>query len=157
MAEVADGGEIASITVRLRGRDGNWVALEHAGAPIRGADGSLSYLLGTARDVSEREELRERVREVDALYRIADAIARTTSPEALFAEAVETLLEATRADRASVLILDDDGVMRFQAATVLSDRNRTFTGGHSPSAVDSLDRKPVLEVDIDGAGLDTEP
>ena len=54
-------------------------------------------------------------REVDALYRVADAIARATSLEELFDEAIDTLLEATGADRAAVLLHDDEGVMRFHA------------------------------------------
>src|SRR2546426_1064377 len=78
-------------------------------------DGTLVYLLGTARDVSEREELRERVQEVDVLYRIADAIGRAGGLTELFTEAVETLIDATQADRASVLLSNDAAPMRFVA------------------------------------------
>ena len=69
-----------AITARLRASDGHWVSVETTGTPVYGNDGKVVYVLGTARDVSEREELRERVSEVDAMYRVADAIARATSP-----------------------------------------------------------------------------
>ena len=111
-----------------------------AARPIRDADGNVAYLLGTARDVSEREELRDRVREIDALYRVADAIGRTTSLNELFDEAIDTLLDATDADRASILLYDEAQTMRFRASRGLSDDYRAATEGHSPWTPD--DRRP---------------
>ena len=72
-----------------------------------------------------------RVAEVNALYRVADAIARATGLDDLLAEAVDALVEATDADRASVLLFDDTGVMRFRAWHGLSDEYRARTDGHS--------------------------
>jgi len=98
---VCGGESISAITARFRAKDGRWVSLESSGSPIVDPDGTVTHLLGTARDVSEREELRARVKELDSLYRIADAIARAGSLEELFTEAVETLIGATAADRAA--------------------------------------------------------
>ena len=81
--------------------------VDSTGTPLPGAHGGVAYMLATARDVTEREELRERVREVDALYRVADAIGRATSLDELLDESIDTLLEATGADRAAVLLLDE--------------------------------------------------
>src|SRR5256885_7809480 len=102
--------------------------------------------------VDGREELRLRVREVDALYRIADTIARATTLDELLAEAVDVLLGATRADRAAVLLYDEDGIMRFQAWRGLSDAYRAATEGHSPWSRDAVDSKPVLVSDVGDAG-----
>ena len=107
MARAMSGEAVEAITARLRTSDGRWVSVETTGTPVYGDDGKVAYVLGTARDVSEREELRERVGEVDAMYRVADAIARATSLDELFDEAIDTLLEATGADRAAVLLHDD--------------------------------------------------
>jgi PAS domain S-box-containing protein len=142
-ARVARGEHLEAIPVRLRASDGRWVALESTGTPLRGPTGEVVYLLSTARDVGEREELRERVREVDALYRLADAIGRATSLDELLEEAIDTLLEATGADRAAVLLLDDD-VMRFHAWRGLSDAYRAATEGHSPWPRGAIDAQPVL-------------
>jgi PAS domain S-box-containing protein len=154
MADVLAGAAVDAMTARLRTRDGRWLSVETTGTPVHGSDGGVAYVLGTARDVSEREELRERVGEVDALYRVADAIARATSLEELFDEAIETMLEATGADRAAVLLRDDQGVMRFHAAHGLSDAYRTETEGHSPWASDAADPEPVLVADVADADFD---
>src|SRR6267154_6823323 len=154
MADVLAGGSVDAITGRLRTRDGRWVSIETTGTPVYGNDGAVAYVLGTGRDVSEREELRERVGEVNALYRVADAIARATSLEELFTEAMDTLLEATGADRAAVLLRDDEGVMRFHAAHGLSEAYRTETEGHSPWTPEAADPQPVLVADATASGLE---
>ena len=124
------------------------IALESSGAPIYGRDGRVAFLLGTARDVSEREALRERVQEVDALYRIADAIARASGLQELFTEAVDTLVDATGVDRASVLLYDAENVMRFVAWHALSDEYRAAAEGHAPWTPETVDPKPVLVPDV---------
>ena len=147
MAQVLAGADVHAVTARFRTLDGRWLSLESSGAPIHDREGKLVYLLVTARDVSEREELRERVQEVDALYRIADAVARASKLEDLFTEAVETLISATQADRASVLLYDD-AVMRFAAWQGLSDAYRAAAEGHSPWAPDVTEPEPVLVADV---------
>ena len=156
MQVALDGGEVEGITVRFRSHTGNWIAIEASSSAIRDAGGNVAYLLGTARDVSEREELRDRVLEIDALYRIADAIARMTGLTELFDEAVETLLDATDADRASVLLYDEAPTMRFIASRGLSEEYRAATEGHSPWGPDAIDPEPVLVPDAAAAGFDPE-
>jgi PAS domain S-box-containing protein len=153
---VLGGGDVAGITARFKTHDGRWVPIETSGSPIRDERGVVTHLLGTARDVSEREQLRERVHEVDALYRIADAIARATSLESLFAEAVETLLGATAADRAAILLYDEASVMRFVAWHALSDAYRAAAEGHSPWPPDAVGPQPVLVRDAAAAGFPPE-
>jgi PAS domain S-box-containing protein len=153
-AEVRAGESIEAITARLRTSDSRWISVENTGAPLHDGRGEVAYLLGTARDVTEREELSERVGEIDALYRVAEAIARATSLAELFDEAVETLMQATGADRGAVLLYDDAGVMRFQASRGLSDTYRSQTEGHSPWAPDTIDPEPVLVADVAEAGFD---
>jgi PAS domain S-box-containing protein len=154
MTDVLAGGAFEAITARLRASDGRWVSVESTGTAVYGHDGRVAYMLGTARDVSEREALRERVAEVDALYRVADAIARASGLEELFDEAIDTLLEATGAERGAVLLQDDEGVMRFHAYRGLSDTYRAQTEGHSPWAADAVDPQPVLIADVTRAGLE---
>jgi PAS domain S-box-containing protein len=150
------GGELVAITLRLRAESGAWVWYESNGSSILGADNEVAYLVGTSRDVSEREELRRRVAEVDALYRIADSISRATTLDELLAEAIDILLGTTHADRAAVLLLDDSGVMRFRAWRGLSDEYRAGTEGHSPWTPDAVDPEPVLISDLAAAGFPEE-
>ena len=156
LAQVAAGGTIESLVVRMRTTDGAWLWFESTGSPITGSAGGPAYIVSTSRDVSEREELRQRVGEVDALYRIAEAIGRATSLAELFAEAVDVLIEATGADRASVLLTDEAGVMRFRAWSRLSHTYREATEGHSPWPSDAADPDPVLVDDAATAGFPRE-
>jgi PAS domain S-box-containing protein len=125
------------------------------GSAVRDEDGELRFMLGTARDVSEREELRSRLRDLDAVYRFADAVAGARALDEVLDAALDALLEATGADRASVLLADEEGVLRFRAWHGLSDRYRSFTEGHSPWSPEAEDPQPVLVDDV--AGADFEP
>jgi PAS domain S-box-containing protein len=154
ISDVIGGDAVGTPTVRVRALDGRWVVVETMATPLVDGDGRVTHLLGTARDVTEREELRRRVGEVDALYRIADAIARSSTLDELFAEALETLVEATAADRAGILLLDDANVMRFVAWTDLSDRYRAATEGHTPWAPDAVDPAPVIVADASAGGFE---
>jgi PAS domain S-box-containing protein len=156
IAQVVDGGAVDAITLRLKRSDGEWIWFESNGSPIHDPGGRVAYIVGTSRDVTEREELRARVREADALYRVADAIGRAPTLDDLLSEAIDALIDATAADRASILLFDDQSVMRFRAWRGLSDAYREATDGHSPWTPDTVDPEPVLVADVAGAGFDAE-
>src|SRR5581483_6531963 len=137
-----------------RTKDGRWLTIESSAVPVLDADGNVTAILGSAHEVTEREELRLRVSELNALYRVADAVA-TQPIDGLYGEALDALLSATAATRAS-LLLYDDGVMRFRAWRNLSDAYRAATEGHSPWEPDDADPKPVLVPDVAEGGFDAE-
>ena len=130
--EVASGSDVDAVTIRLRREGGSFAWFEVNGSSVRAQEGKLRYLLGTARDVSEREELRSRLRDLDAVYRFADAVAGASALEEVLEAGLDALLEATGAERVSVLLADDEGVLRFRGWRGLSDRYRAATEGHSP-------------------------
>ncbi|MGH3050159.1 MAG: PAS domain S-box protein, partial [Gaiellaceae bacterium] len=156
IAAVLDGSEVGAAVARFRRADGSWAWFESTGTPILDDDGQIRYLLGAARDVSEREELRLRLRDLDAVYRFADAVADAGSLDEVLGAAIDALLEATGADRASVLLADDDDVLRFRAWRGLSDAYRAATEGHSPWEPGETDPQPVLVADVAGAGFERE-
>jgi len=153
--EVASGTDVDSVTIRLRRSSGSYAWFEVNGSSVRDDEDELRFLLGTARDVSEREELRWRLRDLDAGYRFADAVAGAQELDEVLEAALDALLEATGADRASVLLADEEGVLRFRAWRGLSDSYRSATEGHSPWPPDAVDPQPVLVDDV--AGADFEP
>ena len=155
-ARLAEGTDVSAVTIRLRRPSGAYAWFEINGSTVRGDDGAIRFVLGTARDVSEREELRSRLRDLDAVYRFADAVAGAGALEEVLQAALDALLEATEADRASVLLCDDEGVMRFRAWRGLSDRYRAATEGHSPWSDADADPQPVLVEDVAGAGFEPE-
>ncbi len=67
-----------------------------------------------------------------SLYQLLAALSRARGLEDVYQAALTSLLEATAADRAAILLFDDDGVMRFKATRGLSDRYQAATAGHTP-------------------------
>jgi PAS domain S-box-containing protein len=152
--EVVAGTDVDAVTIRLSRAGGSYAWFEVNGSAVRDDDGELRFLLGTARDVSEREELRSRLRDLDAVYRFADAVTGAETLDEVLEAALDALLEATGAERASVLLADEEGVLRFRAWRGLSDRYRGSTEGHSPWPADAADPQPVLVDDVAGAGFE---
>ena len=152
--KLSTGSNVDAVTVRLRGPDGAYTWFEINGSQVLGEEGELRFILGTARDVSEREELRSRLRDLDAVYRFADAVAGGSELGEVLEVALDALLEATGAERASVLLCDDEDVMRFRAWRGLSDEYRAATDGHSAWPPDEADPQPVLVEDADRAGFE---
>ena len=144
IAAQAGGVEMPPIVTRRRTKDGRWLSVESDSTLVRDADGNVTAIIGSARNVTESVALHGRIRELNALYRVADAVARTPSLEELFDEALDALIDATAADRASLLLHDADGVMRFRAWRGLSEAYRAATEGHAPWAPDAADPQPVL-------------
>jgi signal transduction histidine kinase/CheY-like chemotaxis protein len=83
-----------------------------------------------------------------ALYRLADLVAHLRQPADLYEPAVDAMIAATQADRASILVFDDAGVMRFKAWRRLSDSYRRAVDGHSPWTPDAQDAEPILVPDV---------
>jgi len=155
LERVGEGQEM-EVTLRIRRASGAWGFFDTLASPLPDDDGVIRYVLGAAREVSEREELRSRLRDLDAVYRFADAVAGASVLDDVLEAALDALLAATGAGRASVLLADEHGVFRFRAWRGLSDRYRTFTEGHSPWAPDEADPQPVLVEDVAGAGFDPQ-
>ena len=152
--KVAGGADVDAVIVRVKRASGSYGWFEVNGSGVRDDHGALRFMLGMSRDVSEREELRSRLRDLDAVYRFADAVAGASELEEVLEVALDALLEATGADRASVLLCDHENVMRFRAWRGLSDEYRTATDGHSAWAADEPDPQPVLVQDAATASLE---
>jgi PAS domain S-box-containing protein len=156
IATQANGTEIPPIVTRRRTKDGRWLSVESHSTPVYDADGNVTAIIGSARNVTEAMELRGRIDELNALYRVAEAVSRTTDLDELFGEALDALIDATAADRASLLLYDEAGVVRFRAWRGLSAAYRLAAEGHSPWQQDDVDPRPVLVSNIADGGFDPE-
>jgi len=99
-------------------------------------------------------ELAERVRRRAALYRFVDRLHRAGSLVEVYDAALDTILDTLRCDRASILLRDNAGVMRFVAWRGLSDTYRQAVDGHSPWARDEIDPRPTTVPDVAAAEMD---
>ena len=79
---------------------------------------------------------------------VSRALGRTRDLDGVYSAALDTLAECLDVSRASVLLFDPDGVMRFKAYRGLSSDYRAAVEGHSPWTPDSVDAEPMLVPDV---------
>jgi PAS domain S-box-containing protein len=79
---------------------------------------------------------------------VGRALGRTRDLDDVYSAALDTLAECLDVSRASVLLFDPDGVMRFKAWRNLSSEYRAAVQGHSPWTPDSVDAEPMLVSDV---------
>jgi signal transduction histidine kinase len=85
---------------------------------------------------------------VEVLYELTAAAARATTLDELFEPALDSVCRALSVDRASVLLFDDTGTMRFRAWRELSAEYRNAVDGHSPWRRDAEDPQPIVVGDV---------
>ena len=79
---------------------------------------------------------------------VSRALARTRDLDGVYSAALDALAECLDVSRASVLLFDPDGVLRFKAYRGLSSEYRAAVQGHSPWTPDSVDPEPLLVPDV---------
>jgi PAS domain S-box-containing protein len=79
---------------------------------------------------------------------VSRALGRTRDLDGVYSAALATLAECLNVSRASVLLFDLDGVMRFKAYRGLSVEYRVAVEGHSPWTPDSVEAEPILVPDV---------
>ncbi len=78
---------------------------------------------------------------------LTGAISRTRTVDEIFAIVLDALTGDLGVSCGSILLFDDDGVMRFKAWRNLSDDYRAAVEGYTPWAPDSVDAAPVVIAD----------
>ena len=91
---------------------------------------------------------------VGSLYRFTDRLFRARSRSDACDAALDAIREALGCERASILLFDDSGSMRFIAWRGLSDGYRRAVDGHSPWTKDTKEPLPICIENIDSADLD---
>jgi PAS domain S-box-containing protein len=135
------------------------VALVHID-PLKDGDGRVQGAINCFQDITERKRgedaLARRTEEQAALYQLTDSLHRAESLSDVYHSALDAILRALYCQRASILLFDEAGVMRFVAWRGLSDDYRGAVDGHSPWTPDAKDPRPICIDDVDSAEL-TEP
>ncbi|HZS71013.1 MAG TPA: PAS domain S-box protein [Candidatus Acidoferrum sp.] len=138
-------------TVRMA-KDGTLRDVSLTISPITDASGRIVGASTIARDITARKrfekERAERVRQQQALFRMAEQLLRAESFEDIYAAGLDAIFGAILCDRASILLFDDSGVMRFVASRGLSESYRQATEGHSPWARGTADAAPICVNDV---------
>jgi len=88
------------------------------------------------------------VRRLRTLYRLLADLSRAKALEDVYEAALASLLDATSADRAAILLFDDDGVIRFKSSRGISLESQAAVTGHSPWRRGTLDVLPLVVPDV---------
>src|SRR5215468_1878209 len=146
-------------TVRAR-KDGSLLEVSVTISPIKDAKGRVMGASKVARDITSRKgeekALADRVRQQRALFHLADELHRAKSPEDIYAAGLDAILGALHCQRASILLFDDSGVMRFVRWRGLSDDYRNATEGHSPWKLTDANASVICMENIETADV-SEP
>ena len=87
--------------------------------------------------------------ETALLFRLAAATSNSQAPNEIFEPVFEGVRELLGAERASILLYDADGVMRFKAWRGLSESYRATLEGHSMWARDEPEPVPIVIADVE--------
>jgi PAS domain S-box-containing protein len=138
-------------TVRRR-KDGTLVEVALTVSPIIDRRGRVLGASTIARDITERKRSEERQQ---ALYELVARVNRAEALPEIYSAALDALCRSQDTDRASILLTDADGVMRFKAWRALSEEYRRAAEGHSPWRRDDPNPAPVTIGDTTEATLET--
>ena len=147
-------GEVDRYTIekRIRRKDGTYVWTSITSSSVRDADGRFLYALRILHDLTERRRVEDalaaRIREQTALYQFTDRLQRAESLDDVYEPALDAILGALQCSRASILLRDSSGMMRFVAWRGLSEPYRRAVDGHSPWSPDVRDAQPICVDDV---------
>ena len=86
--------------------------------------------------------------ETAVLIGLIEQISRAESVGEIYEPALDAITRALQTERASVLLFDPDGVMRFKAWRGLSDAYRAAVEGHTPWKPEDGDALPIAIADV---------
>lgn len=153
-------GEIERYTIdkRLRCRDGRYIWCAVRSTSVRDASGRFVYAVRVQHEIGDRkraeEALAARLEEQAALHDFTSRLEKARSLEGVFEPALDAIMRGLRCQRASILLFDHVGAMRFVAARGLSDGYRAAVDGHSPWARDAEVAAPICIADVARSDLD---
>src|SRR5215470_6425313 len=147
-------GELDRYTIekRIRRKDGTYVWASVTSSSVRDADGRFLYALRILHDLTERRRVEDaltaRIREQAALYEFTDRLQRAKTLDDVYDPALDAIIGGLQCSRASILLRDNAGVMRFVASRGLSEPYRRAVDGHSPWGSDVRGPEPICVDDV---------
>lgn len=139
-------------TVRQH-KDGRLLDVSLTLSPIFDGHGRIIGASKIARNITKQKLIQHREQQ---LFKLATAVNQAHELPHLYEQALDAIAESLKADHASILLLDPDGVMRFTAWRGLSDGYREAVEGHSPWKPDAPTPEPIVLNDIECADLSSE-
>src|SRR5262249_37794661 len=155
-------GEIDSYSIekRFKRKDGSFSWAAVTSSSVRDRDGNFLYGVRIQQDITDRkraeEQLARCIEQQAALYQLTEQLQRAGNFETVYDCAMAAIQRALNCERASILLYDDAGVMRFAAWRGLSDGYRAAVEGHTPWLPDAIDPPPICVADVAQSDLSDE-
>jgi PAS domain S-box-containing protein len=130
--------------------DGTRVPFIPYPTPLFDASGALIGAVNIVVDISAHKRA-EAVHA--ALYKFTDRLYRSNSAKDVYESALDAIAGALGCPRASILLMDDAGTMRFAAWRRLSEAYRRAVEGHSPWPHDVTDPQPLCIENVETADM----
>jgi PAS domain S-box-containing protein len=128
--------------------------------PLFDNSGRFTGAIDMIVDLTELKRMEQsvlrRVHDQAALYSLTDRLYRAAELTDVYDAAIDAILATLRCNRASILLFDAAGVMRFTAWRGLSNEYRAAVDGHSPWKQGDRDPAPIFIENIDAADETTE-
>lgn len=151
------GERVDHYETRRQRKDGTLFDISLTISPILDDDGRIVGASKIARDITERKAsevaLSERMREQASLYQFTERVHRARSIATVYEAALDAIQSALRCSRASILLIDETGTMRFVASRGLSESYRHAVDGHTPWSTETQDPNPIFIEDVDLADI----
>ena len=113
-----------------------------------GDDGILVVAINVTERLKNDQERKSQYEQLQAIYHLTDSVHRATELEVIYEEALTALTKAVHVTRASILLFEPDGVLRFKAWRGISDLYRSNVEGHTPWTQDTVDPAPIFVPDV---------
>ena len=134
-----------------------WRKLHVIYTPDRNSAGEVIGWFASITDLTEREQakgaLRQSAQQQEAMYRFASDLQQTKTSVEIYDAAVEAIIGGLACDRASILLFDNQNVMRFVASRGLSEGYRRNVEGHSPWTPETRTPQPITIENVETADL----
>jgi PAS domain S-box-containing protein len=135
--------------------DGTRVPFVPFPTPLYDSSGAFVGAVNVLLDITERKRaesaLALKVKEQTALYHLTDRLYRAVSLDEVYDAALQAITDALGCERASILLFDDTGVMRFAAWRGLSETYRKAVEGHSPWRQSLHEAQPICVSDVNAS------
>jgi len=155
-------GEIErySIEKRIYRKNGGHLWASVTSSSVRDIAGKFLYAVRVQHDITDRKRaeqaLARRMEEQAALFAFSERLQHCSSAKQIHDAALDAITRALGCERASILLFDSMGTMRFAAWRSLSNDYRSAVESHSPWAKDDPDPKPICIDDVASADLPDE-
>lgn len=150
---IREGRPVRNVAVIAERPNGDRVPLMPFPTPLRDTNGKIVGAVNMLVDITQLKSVEaaaaQRAAEQGALFRFTDQLYRAASLEDVYAAALDTMFAVLGCSRASILLFDQSGVMRFVASRGLSKDYREAVTGHTPWTPGQADPDPVTIEDID--------